>query len=115
MVPGLAVLQVVICFAADAVGISVVWNALLAFSWVHYKFKAVPAVLAPFNRVDVLRLASVAGLALNVYYAVTEPPISTVAHVLSWVLGALLAAADKMLSSNSSQSAAQQTKEKKNE
>lgn len=119
--------QIGLCFATGYDGISVVWNAALAWAvcvrWREARRpgqaqqqpgfhdaksadlavdrRELPGVvpLPPDVVLDdeglALRLALVVGLAVNLYYVFAEAPITTVAHVASWVLGALIYFVDR--------------------
>ena len=94
----LFVYQIGLCLAVDCVGISIVWNALLAFSWHHtFVHKAKP-VLKPFERHHLLIITTVIAVVVNLYYLFTEPWITTLAHILSWPLGWILSLLDRHIS-----------------
>ena len=78
----ITVLQVVLWFALGVVGFSLIWSALAGAAVVEL----VGRRRMPGNR-WALGVAAVAALVLIVYYAVTLPAITTVAHLLAVLVG----------------------------
>lgn len=76
---------------------SIVWCALNSFAAVCYYFVVVkhPSTFVPeFLRlvVGTFIISELYGIALIIYYAVTSPAITTVAHICALLLGALIGA-----------------------
>jgi hypothetical protein len=100
---GVALYQLGLCYAVDCVGISLVWNAMLG--WLAYRYAQSPADRCSdprlaFGGVTARRWfqigAGFAGLT-NLYYAVAEDGLTTLAHALALVLGWGLAALEARL------------------
>jgi membrane associated rhomboid family serine protease len=95
----MVVLQVVLWFALEASGISVVWSGLAGAALVDLVERRLssrrgsaparlPHATDPEPRQWVLATAVGIAAAAMVFYAVALPPITTVAHVLALVVGA---------------------------
>jgi hypothetical protein len=93
-------LQVVLWFALEAAGISVVWSGLAGAALVELgagrtssrhtvaSDRPPAAIITAPTRRRLLIAAAVVAMAAIVYYAVALPPISTVAHLLALLVGA---------------------------
>ncbi|KAL1512305.1 hypothetical protein AB1Y20_005567 [Prymnesium parvum] len=97
--------QLGLCMVLGCAGISIIWNATNGFMWQQLASKAVATQLSkgfvaqerpkfsflisrdePASAAVVVSL--VLGLAADVYYAVTNPLITTIAHLCALALGA---------------------------
>ena len=79
------------CFITTCAGVSVVWNALLGSSGAIWACDGHGA--SPNSRTRVRALLFASGfccIVANVYYAVVEEPITTLAHGLAIALGVLV-------------------------
>lgn len=81
------VLQVVLWFALDVVGFSLVWSGLAGAAIVEFI-----AARRAKRRWSALAVGVVASLAAILYYAVALPPITTIAHLLALLVGVGLTA-----------------------
>jgi len=79
----MAVLQVALWLAAGAVGFSVVWAGLAGAVVVELDVRSGSRP----RQLSMLVIALVVVLAAIIYYAVTLPLITTIAHLLALVLG----------------------------
>jgi hypothetical protein len=85
----MAVLQVVLWFALEATGISVVWSGLAGAALVDLVVGRLPdrGASAPSRR-WMLATAVTVSIAAITFYVVALPPLSTVAHLLALMVGA---------------------------
>ena len=82
---GIALLvQVLLWFIAQASGVSIVWSALAGYTLIAYGTRGTGS--AEQNGFLALLALSSAGCAI-VYYAVTYPLITTIAHICAVLLG----------------------------
>jgi hypothetical protein len=79
----MALIQVLLWFFADAIGVSLIWSGLAGFLGLTYYNKM--ADQSALN-IGVLVIA----VAAIIFYAVTYPILTTVAHVLAVILGAII-------------------------
>jgi hypothetical protein len=110
-----AAFQILLCTAMGCAGVSIVWSALLGYAWMgsviflhktHLRPKLVcslvswqPERLGSAGRWRIgvpvwspILIASVADVIAIAAYAITDPPITSVAHLAAVVLGAGIAA-----------------------
>jgi hypothetical protein len=79
----MTVLQVALWFAMGVVGFSLVWSGLTGAILVEL----IAQRRSPSRRWVLVVSAAVAGAAI-IYYAVTFPPVTTIAHLLAVLVGA---------------------------
>lgn len=80
----ITLLQIVVWFIADAVGVSLIWSAMagfLAFAYWRGGFEQAQ------NKKRLVQIALTATFAAIVFYAVAFPVITTIAHVVALFVG----------------------------
>mmetsp|Transcript_4909 Transcript_4909/g.10161 ORF Transcript_4909/g.10161 Transcript_4909/m.10161 type:complete len:207 (-) Transcript_4909:166-786(-) len=77
--------QIGLCMAVGCVGISVVWSAQAGIVWALKRRHDCDKRGSVFNRVK--RSFALACCAVWVYYAIKEPPITSVAHAAAFLMG----------------------------
>lgn len=77
------IIQVLLWFVADAIGVSIVWCMMAGFLSLAYWNKG-------SDRPPLVIGALLATLAAIMYYAITYPAITTIAHVLAIIVGVLI-------------------------
>mmetsp|Transcript_40753 Transcript_40753/g.127537 ORF Transcript_40753/g.127537 Transcript_40753/m.127537 type:complete len:165 (+) Transcript_40753:476-970(+) len=78
-----AAFQITLCFVVNCSGVSIIWNAVVAFNSI-----TVPGD-TPRHFLFMYLLAFAMALSLDVYYAFTLELLTTIAHLCSLLLGGL--------------------------
>ncbi|MEL7530318.1 MAG: hypothetical protein AAFN10_03380 [Bacteroidota bacterium] len=83
----MAALQIWIWFEMNESGISLIWSALAGLNiLLLVKIKRSPEAENPLIK-QLLWASLIAVLAANLYYAITLPPITTIAHIIALLVG----------------------------
>ena len=80
-------LQIFLWFFPGAEGVSVVWCTMTGFGLIHLLQNKLESNNAKYI---LLGISLIPSLFVNIYYFLTFPPITTVAHLLAILMGMLL-------------------------